>query len=774
MRKYLFKKTLFLSFLPIIGLLAFSGCERPEIKKMEKSKMEQPKVAKPLPSRKISWAPWNKEITGRTPLVERTLVFPRAQLKYGLDGNYLHFWVDRPLLCDRSLRLDEQKWNNTTYSSYRRMMEVLKDLYEVDGLGFLAETGGRINVVKQTDRANVEGFYLLPALGWKSSVTPTQDDVLKTVLASKSALRINGKIPIPIYGRHVEPGKWKPFLEELRAKYADKFLFLVAIYCPPEKGSWSEYIKKFLSNNNSLPPEDLETIKEYWRSYLDVADGVYHGEVIYSGEEGLYGPDRKYCGEFHQKVIAPILVELLSDPKYKTKYLFCSAGVGYFRPGPGVCRSEDGTKTLRQSFDGAMASNPDVIVMAEWDEQNENTCVRPTVYNSFSTQRIIKYYMRRLKGEKPAPNPGDDLSLPNLIVSYRKILSLGEPLEVELLNVPDSVKDDFYSVTLTLRDLNGAPVKSFPARSFLMNELKDHTLVIPSEELAGHLVLIPSLEITDSQGQKRIFQEGLHHILLRATWNWDYKWVKQPLRDICWPTKASFAFTATPDVKDSEKTGTVGKNVAGVFECDEKIASVEIVEDGDEVYAVDPDNEYGRDGDNILLCIEWRSWLGGREWGTAGKNIRGTLTVQNSDIKRVGTLVIKPDQYTVAENSIELKAYVSDWKRKIFIAIPEKDKEKAVLDFDVDVFPKGAKDSTPPIGKIKFNVPVKRIMAGNGVYAKTYDGGMNITISKYDKLPDHPFHIGEKSISFNTTIYPETPTSVFQMRVITKSGKIYW
>ena len=72
-----------------------------------------------------------------------------------------------------------------------------------------------------------------------------------------------------------------------------------------------------------------------------------------------------------------------------------------------------------------MAARPDVILLPEWDEFNENTCFRPTVYGGTTTQRIMRYYEPDQRVD-PTPVPGDDTSIPNLILSARKCVTLGE------------------------------------------------------------------------------------------------------------------------------------------------------------------------------------------------------------------------------------------------------------------------------------------------------------------------------------------------------------
>lgn len=81
-------------------------------------------------------------------------------------------------------------------------------------------------------------------------------------------------------------------------------------------------------------------------------------------------------------------------------------------------------------------------------------------------------------------------------------------------------------------------------------------------------------------GQRSTFRDGLRYIHLRATWSWDYKWVKTPLRDVCAPREASFQLSRENSADRNRLT------ISGSVACDEEIASVEVPEDDGVVYSV--------------------------------------------------------------------------------------------------------------------------------------------------------------------------------------------
>jgi len=670
----------------------------------------------------------------RKPHAGRTLVFSRAQVKYQLYANYLHRFLDRPLFHDRATYVKDRKHYILSLPSFAKISRAAMQ-YDMDGLGIFGDVpASRLPMLEAADAVAPPGFRVL--LEWSGSRDPAlKSKSIEAALASKSAYRVGDKLLITSY--HF--GAWKPpelgrFLTEMRSRHGDVFLFLadVTSFCGE---SILEWLRKF-DEAGALTEEDGERIKAHLRPYLEVADGLH-----FSAVHMLRTRDRKFHHKFYAEALVPLLRSLLDEPAHEGKLLGLSACVGYFYF-TGSTLNEDGTKTLRRSLETAMSASPDVIVLPEWDEANENTSFRPTVHNSFSTQRTVKYCMHRLKGEAPSPNPGDDTTIPNLVVSYRRFLTLGETLEIELLNVPDSPAPARYSATVVLKGLHGNVAKRFPRVNLDAGAMQDRTLAVPTEELADHPVLAPSVTVRGPGGRSRTFERGLHHIRLRATWNWDCKWVKQPLRDLCLPSEASFGFAGT--------TGGPEVSLAGKFACAEDIASVEVLENGGEVYAVDPANEYFRDGDDVPVLVEIRS--------LRRKPLQGLLRVRNATCKWPESFR-EPSSIRRLEGDVLKFTSRADWyTRAALFAVPSEEVDQAVLDLDFTV--------------LKTAIPLKRVL-DNGIYAETHDDGLTVLVSRSEKLFQHPLHLHRKQVAFAARVRPETRTSVFHMRVITESGKIF-
>jgi|LSQX01.1.fsa_nt_gb hypothetical protein len=662
---------------------------------------------------------------------ERPLVFSSSQLKYGLYQNYLHRYMDRPLFMDTSLR---EPRTVVTCPSFQRIMDHAM-MYEMDGMGAIIGTSGMIQryeiAMDCAEQAHPEGFLFFPIFGGDDAVdykSRTLEIAKNSSITARFPYRGQDLMRFGTYGGdRLPPEQLAQMLQTLRAEHGD-FIYMSAIT------KWSAPQQEFMATG-TVSAETDAAMKAHIRSYLDIADGI---DMSYGG--AFRRPDRTFDVEFDRDYVIPTVKAVLSEPPYRDKFLALGAKIGYFQFMSGSTLDEDGTRTLRNSFEAAMEAEPDMIGMAEWDELNEHTTIEPTVQNGLSTQRIVRNYMRQMKGLEAAPNPGDDTSIPSLIVSYRRALTLGEKLQIEMLNVPDGTEGS-YSVTASLVDEAGEMVCAAEPVSFDATELLEHRWTLPSETLAGQTLLRPSLSITTVDDRNLVYRDGLHHILLRPSDNWDYKWVKQPLRDLIVPTATEFAITP-----DGGPAGDL--TVTANFACDEPLASLEVLENDNEVYAVDVNNEYPDRDDSMVLRIEMR---------TIGSHVlKGTLQVTGADARFHSET---DGRYQFNEgDSMRLDTTLSAWRRVFFASMPREQAMDAIVRLD---FP-----------DLKGEIPVSRL-AERGIYAQHFEPDMTVTIEDFNRPPDLPHHIDapEASLSFNIT--PRRQHSVFHLRAITKSGKTW-
>ncbi len=676
----------------------------------------------------------------RQALTPRPLVFSRSQMKYPLGRNYYHQWNDRPLLVDRKYRVASPY--PTPLPSYRRTLQEVKK-YDIDGLAFFPETTRRMSMFEAHEKAGIQGVGLLPEFlpGNDADATATKIEILKTALAHPAVPRIDGKVLVTSYAASsLDPEEWKALLATLRKEVGDTFLFLPSL---PHVA----YLRKAYLAGEPIPRAEVEKQRDVLRAYLDVCDGIY-----FNYPAAFKRKDHSFDDEFYRGVFIPVFKSVLSEPKYRKKYLGLSAYRSHMSPERGNSLHEDGTRTLRRSFEAAMEARPDVIVLPEWDEQNENTSFRPTLYGGRSTERILRYYMSRIKNQAPTPLPGDDLGLPNLILSSRKAVTLGERAMFELLNVPDSTREERYSAELKLEDPAGGVVHTFPAVEFDAGQLQEHRFHLPTETLPDAAALVPALTVRDYKGQDINFQNGFHHLAIRATWNWDHLFVKQALRDMLRPEEATFALEKQ-EGKNAGKDGAFF--LTGSALSPEPLALVEVLGDDDEVYAVDPSDEFFRnDPTKELLAIDFRS--------LNRQQIKGTLSLENATAHWFVNGRPVPAETTGEETGsqyIPLKRPASVHQRWIYLALPKADLANAVLGFDIE-------------GQGKFTIPVRKVFREKMV-AHGFGGGLHLSLRPYRRQIDMPVSLNSRKTKFRVRVWPEIPTEQFHLRLTSVSGKTY-
>jgi hypothetical protein len=680
----------------------------------------------------------------RVKVVEKTLVFPRSQLKYGLFQNYLHWWIDRPLFFDRSLRYQTGPFRHTMKENFFRDVDIVKS-YEVDGLANISNPPGLLRMYKESENwlkeTSIENFKTLPEFGFEGKLNPASyqnySEVLKTALDSKCSIRINDKVLITSYvADNWQPAQIQELINRLRNDFGDTFLFV-----PDLSVNLYRQTQIFQANHGKIPEKQDKAFKEVLLEYLNVCDGLYFASYPRFRDDNKDYTTQFYS-DFSEEYLAPVLLETMNKKENKGKLLGMSSVIGYINYLSGVNTGEYGTETLRKTFKAAASVNPDFIILPEWNEVNENTCIQPTVANSLSSQRILKYFVRTLCGLPPTPNQGDDLSIPNMIVSYRETLKLGEAIRIEMLNVPDSSDNRTFSAQLNLNTVDGKIIKQFPVETFTENRMNAITYIIPSEQLSTNQILLPEITLTNKQGQVKKIKD-LQYIRIHPTVCWNYKDIKQPLRDQLRPEKVKF------EIKKASK----GEYSASVeLEAPEKLASVEILDNESEIYAYDRVDEF-KLPDNMIIQLHFISGI--------NQVMTGNIFVRN-----VSTFYFRPGEAAnsdfnnskISEEGISVQEKVNPLKRNVFIAIPKKDAEKAELEFDLNLG--------------KFKVPVKDLMR-YGIYGKSLPNMVYFLIECFDKVPDIPVRIKENKVAFKCNMPSEYRFPVYQLRAIAESGKIF-
>jgi hypothetical protein len=694
----------------------------------------------------------------RTPVVKSPLIFPRIRTNQNIFKNsYQNFherqWIDRPLFHDSSL--DNGDNDNRTFQNYKTQLDLAMG-YEVNGLSMLYHSANYYpkftNLINTADKLFPYNHnqVLISIIGHILRLGPEKaadivEPVLKRMLKSPAVARINGKVLIASYRTdYVQPAELAKFIKILKERCGDTFYFISTIASLKGKkiSSFGRFRYAFDNNNGKLPENEINAAKEYLRSYLRVSDGI-----LMNGSNHVDTLDRFFNKRFYNEFIARLFVSVLNEPEFRGKILGLSASLGYINHLSGSTQREDGTRSLRNSLAIAYGAKADFIVMPEWNELNENTNLEPTVNRAFANRRIIRYFTQKAKnnGQLTAIS-GDDVTIPNLIVSLRASIKLGDQFFVELLNVPDSMKSKKYWVQCTLKDGKGKIIQQFAKQQFNSAKLQAHRLVIPSENLTKQRVICPELTITDADGKKLTYNDGLPFTKIRTTWNDNLTCLKQPLRDLA--IVKDFKVKFTPSAKGKLATFKVTAKTIG-----EPIRALEILEDETVVYGYDQIKQYTTQPNELLLHLYYNSVRPVKPFPIELKVTNGKIRYF---IDRLRGGSKKESKWKITYPTVKMN-WKSNGNRRggIFIVT---NKDQAVLNIKTSLSNENIKLSE--LEKL-------------GSFAWNYDKTIFLCLEVADRAVDVMAPAKTETVNFTATVKQLNRGGAYRVRLITMSGKIY-
>ena len=498
-----------------------------------------------------------------------TRIFIRSQLKYGLERtDFLHDWYERPLHQDSTYALRAPNGGRLINDlSWQKQVEVAR-LSKADGFGVFVTTRRRDEVFAQSLRPGCE-IPILVELNGGDEVRGLAHcvETAGRALAAPNAFRLDGKVVLTRYPSiTVEKQAPLDFYPGFKRALDEAY--------GPGKFALMPYVR--FARTDDLErleePAAQERIKEDVRNILRKTDGLYYtlGEVAFV--------DRRYNPVRHDTLIVPLLKSVFAEKEFCGKFLGVGIRQGHenhYRWTYGI--DSTGTQLLRDSLASVAKLRPDFILCPEWDEENENTQFRPITSNGHVTQRILRYWADVFANREPDVYPGDDVSIPNIVVSYRKSLQAGEPAEVEVVFVPDgTAKAKAYDVSFRWRTPDGRTARAWPSARLATDAMNAVWFNCPASELLANHVLLPELTVREASGAPRVFGDGMWPLTVEANRNIDFKWVKNALRE-----------TATGVVGELH-AGPVGADgtceVRGRVASDVPLRSVEVLDGFDTVY----------------------------------------------------------------------------------------------------------------------------------------------------------------------------------------------
>ena len=685
----------------------------------------------------------------RQRMVKDTMLFSEALVKYGQFQNYLHFWIDRPLFWDRAMRPERFAYE-TTESFGVHLREARK--YGMDGLGVFGTYGGRLksftDALAWAQTTGPAGTKILPIAFYAESghdyVPDPQEyvDIIKAAQASPHAPRINGKVLISSYNyRMFGLDLQRRLHAEIRKGVGNGDYILMGDL---EFRAISKLRRVFRTKGHLDEQEKAELVKLI-SDTLDVADGLH----LHTGEyrRDATGP---YCSYFDlgflNECLTPALKEVYARPEYAGKILGFYIIQGYINHFSGMNHGEFGTSTLRNSMASVLPLNPDYLVFFEWNEVNENTMFQPTVYSGQTLGRLIRHYANLMRGRPPETYPGDDPSVPNIVLSHPITFKPGETVRFEVLNIPAGENAPSHDVQLELYNAAGARLTAFPIEKMRTDTLASITYSVPGGEFPAGSAIVPALVVDG------VSYRGFHPLRVDATSRWNYKEVRGALRDLLVPTKCDFAVTRTAKREYAFKA-----NLA----FGEELASVELVADEDEVAACSTTNEYDTAVNDIIrLSFTTRPGSGGSKYvDVIVKDTEGIVFTQDWKAN------VNPDEIIRrGDGKYRFRTYFYSSETPYFVQIPKAKSAEARITLDASA----AWDGT------KAEIPVSTVLkhgAWSAVLSK--ENGFRVDVTRVDNLPDIPARLGGREIAWSGRVRNDNPAPVFHLRAISVRGRIW-
>ncbi|MBR7130767.1 MAG: hypothetical protein IKC82_02095 [Lentisphaeria bacterium] len=652
---------------------------------------------------------------------ERTSTFSQAQLKYGLGTvSYYPAWIDRPLFVDPELAPAGYEWRRgelIQLPDLKRRYQIMKD-YSMTGVSFFYYNIPRENHRIMPMVGEVGNFKMLPLI---SGNEERVGKAIADVIGRPYIYRIKNK---PVVVVNIDPSA------EFYNRWKDKCYLVTTVH--------SSILITRRYNDGKMTRKDVEDIKALIRKRLKTADGI----LWFSPHSTTVKGYRKIAVEFQRDVLYPINRIVFAEAAHKDKLLAGRVTFGHENAyGYGYYEGSDGMGSAIAMFQSALDNNVEFINQNEWDEQNENTSSRPTVYNSLAYMRLWRYFASRFNNSSNEPLAHDDSRVPPFIFSARKKLTLGERLQLQLLHIPTAQWQAPYSVKVTLRDMHGKVVYTSDEYRFAPDKLRLERIYLPSEKFALTQALIP--EITVDCGTKRTFT-GLHPVELKPLHNNDFKFVHNPLRDLL---QIKYRWQIKPDAEKGFFRTDVKVDSA------EKLAVVELLEGSECLYAHGATAPDGRENDK-----QWAIQI--QPWGVKYRHHNGVVRLKNAPPAK--GFISYPLWSHPAPPLVN-----NEWKIINFTAFPpymvmmidKAGSENAVIEVDYPGVPKQ-------------EIPLKELLAKR-TYSIGGPDGFSLGLIRQVRQITHPKLLKSKTAEFSAGFAPVNHRSMILLQAVAENGMIW-
>ena len=673
------------------------------------------------------------------------------------DFNY----TDRQLFCSRDLW--EGGPSQFQKASHKKTYDIF-NLYGINTFNFYAYGEHAMRYYESVPQfsPNLKIIPTVTPAGYNGKLNPAN---MKVIGSSPHTMKLDGKI-LYLCWSWVDIPKTKEFIRQLEEMTGQPAAFIYSCGTVNVSGV-ADPFNPYISGKG-VPATSLLFWFDYLTEILTFCAGVEYSNY-------LTEHDGRLCARYYHEIIMPLFAAVCAQEQYNGKKL-CGLEIltGYNNYRGRQRLSADGTKTLRSYLEIANKFNLDILKAFEWDEYNEDSHFQPTVNKPMAYQRILKFWNDTNNKIKLTPNEGDDLSLPNVILSHRKQVAGGLDYELEILHVPDSEKAEKYTILAEVIDENG---KVLLSRNLQYNvaELKENTLIIPAKDYINSNALITRLTI-DYKGKKQVIQEGLPFTVVRSTVANDQTWYSTPLRNVLFPVSADVQIGDAVNPK-----GALPERVeipaAADLQFPDPLSSVEIIQDGrDNRYSYDPHNEFKQNDPewmNLILTFYQLEFIPSGKFDAVIKleNAPSALRFaapKDPKYTYLANVSVKQESFSIAENPELKNNNASSWRNARMIALKKSEFDKAVFKIDITYTSGQFKGQS-----FQWSLPLKDLNTA-GVCNKIFENGLQVALEIPQHLDRLPLPVMDKNAKFSTTLHTGFPTGVFAVRAVSRTGKVYW
>ena len=679
-------------------------------------------------------------------------------------------WYSHKKWFDHNLFISRDMWQDTPYvfqqNSIQRSIELIRQA-GLDGfVTILARDNSSICFSRAAAQdKHPQKIHVVPRLFYNS--TKLEPNILQKFkyLAEGPTWKLNGKpVSMAYSADRITPQKNKENLAYIKSKIGYEYAHLHGVGSMQGTGGdpYNYYIRK-----KAVPATLMLRYYDRIIEYLDGCAGIVFHNYLPTKDGLLYK-------EYYDEIILPLYTAVLARPEFNGKKVFglqILAGYGYYLGSQTLSRN--GTKTLRDYLELCKKYAVDAIFCFEWDETNEDTCLEPTVCKPMSSPRILRYYSDTFKGKKPTPFAGDDLSLPNLIVSHPRQYIPGHAFDLEVLNVPDTTEKLPYTVVAEMLDENGNVLYKSGKLQFDASVIHDYTLTIPIEKALQVRAITPRLTI-NYKGKTKVISEGLPSSVIRPTVSNDYSYLCTPLRNLLFPAKADVKFKNNGFLHEPMVRKL--KVEADLSFPGHPLNMVEAVQNSNEIFAYDPQNEFLQNDDSRQLFRYTTHYL----------NAPPSLGISDYKLSLTGAPSAiyfeaeKGKRYKQPNHSVKFKQIpwktaktskssgFSLWAGCVLFSVKKSELKNAVLTVS------GIRNSGYLKGKpFQCAIPL-RDLGNYGIITKIFEDGAQVGVETLHRPELLPLPLNKETVSFHADVINDFPNSVIMLRAVSKDGRVWW